>query len=184
MAEIRAQGINLQCSRLDGATLICADLSQASGHDVSFRWAIMPVHENRRVVLYRATLPNVDFTGAAADGICLEGADLCWAKLDQADMDGACLKNATLNKVTATGAKLSGVNFDGANLDQANFSGANLVRASLGGTSTNGTNFEGADLRGATGLPGAEKIAQREEWDKPKFEAARFGDPPLPKPER
>ena len=72
-------------------------------------------------------LSNCDFSGAALNGI---------------DLNGANLTNADF-----TDAALTGIDLDGANLTNADFTDAKLTNANLRGADVTGAHFAGADFR-------------------------------------
>ncbi|MCS1417309.1 MAG: Secreted effector protein PipB2 [Verrucomicrobia subdivision 3 bacterium] len=152
--------INLQGSRLNGASLREARLQEANLRDAHLQeadlWeaqlqgAKLSGAQLQEAMLFEAQLPGADLRDAHLPGAGLSGAHLPGADLRDAYLPGADLSDAHL-----PGANLRCAHLPGADLSEAQLPGAKLWNAHLPGANLRDAHLPGADLSGAH-LPGAE----------------------------
>jgi len=155
-------------SRLDGTTLISADLRYknlegANLNGVRFFGARMCNSSLQHANLNGARLIEGGLEGARLNGASLQGSRLAdidnsEAQLADADLTGTDASRATFKRADFSRAKLVDVNFQRADLTGANFSGADLSGASFSfptnddPASANVRPESGADVGGASFL--------------------------------
>jgi uncharacterized protein YjbI with pentapeptide repeats len=119
-------------------------LFKASLNNMDLRGFKMP-----RAFMAEATLTGANLQGANLDQANLFRADLFGADLSRADLRGTDLLIANLSKANLSKANLSGANLRGADLSGADLSEADLNQANLSKADLFGANLRGADLFGA-----------------------------------
>ena len=130
------RGFDLRRVKLDGATLVTADLGGVHLEQASLRDAEL-MHSN----LSHIKADEADFSDANLRTATLEGA-----KLAQAVCIDTYFGRANLSGAHFTHAKLKDARFSGANLTRACFDGADLTGADLGRAVLDSTSFLGARL--------------------------------------
>uniref|UniRef100_A0A7S0J3G4 Pentapeptide repeat-containing protein n=1 Tax=Calcidiscus leptoporus TaxID=127549 RepID=A0A7S0J3G4_9EUKA len=104
----------ITCAVFDGANLISADFTAASGESVSFRNAVAD-----GMAMSEANCPSADFSGASLMGFTAERAEFIGAKFNRAKLEGGVMTEANIDRADFTGATmLHTVNFDFAHMLQ------------------------------------------------------------------
>ncbi len=132
---------SLAAARLEGATLLAADLRRAD-----LRGAQLDGANLARARLDRATLRGAALVGANLAGAVAEHVNLSEASLEQADLSVVVAPRANLWAARLTGATLFWAHLEDANLNEAHLEGATLEGAHLSGAQLGNAHLEGANL--------------------------------------
>jgi CheY-like chemotaxis protein len=102
----------------------------------------------------KASVENLDLSGANLAGVNLSGASLRNVRLSSANMRGAVLQSTDLRGSDLSGADLTDGDLTSSNMRRVDLSSATLANTKLAGTDLAGASLRGADLTG-TDLQGA-----------------------------